>query len=213
MAGDAFEESEMHDGSPVVRRDKLVSRRMAALFFGSGVLPMVVAVFLALTNGASDKPLSPSSLPVVCALLALYGVAMVIGGIVFGVLRTVVTKKAVHVRYGLWGPTIPLDAVESARVVAYDWTEFGGWGMRIGKGGARAYVPKNGPCVELVYREGDKKKRVLVGAEDASATVAAIEEARGRVRIAEDARADVADVADIADEEEDALASERRAAR
>lgn len=210
MAGDAFEESEMHDGSPVVRRDKLVSRRMAALFFGSGVLPMVVAVFLALTNGASDKPLSSSSLPVVCALLALYGVAMVIGGIVFGVLRTVVTKKAVHVRYGLWGPTIPLDAVESARVVVYDWTEFGGWGMRIGKGGARAYVPKNGPCVELVYREGDKKKRVLVGAEDASATVAAIEEARGRVRVAEDARADVAD---IADEEEDALASERRAAR
>lgn len=212
MAGDAFEESEMHDGAPVVRRDKLVSRGMTALFFGSGLLPMLVALLVALTNSTSAKPLPPAVMPVVVALFAAFGMAMWLGGIVFGVLRTVVTKQAVHVKYGLWGPTIPIEAIESARVIDYDWTEFGGWGMRIGKGGARAFVPRNGPCVELVYRDGDKKKRVLVGAENAAATVASIQEAQTQVRIADDASATsaTADEEALEQEAEAEAAAERR---
>lgn len=186
MAGDAFEEAEMHDGSPIVHRDKLVSRGMTGIMLGGGSLPLLVGILVALTNSTASRPVPPGAVPLVVALTAALSVALWITGIVFGVVRTVVTKQAVHVKYGLWGPTIPLDAIESARVVEYDWTEFGGWGLRIGKDGARAYVPQNGPCVELVYREGGKTKRLLVGAAEASRTVRAIEEARGRVRIADD---------------------------
>jgi hypothetical protein len=185
---DAFEESEMHDGSPIVRRDKLVSRRMAALLSGTGILPIAIGIFVAFANDSSQKPLPAAALPFVVAALLTMGVAFGVMGIMFGVLRTVVTKKAVHVKYGLWGPTIPLEAIESVRVVDYDWTEYGGWGIRIGKDGSRAYVPRSGPCVQLVYKDGGTSKRVLVGGEDAAATVAAINEARTHTRVATEVR-------------------------
>ncbi|MFO0739463.1 MAG: hypothetical protein U0270_26430 [Labilithrix sp.] len=195
MSGDAFEESEMHDGAPIVHRDKVVSRGMTGMFFGSGAIIMLASAMVGLTNATSTKPLPAAAVPIVVASLIAFGVAMWIAGIMFGVIRTLVTRKAVHVKYGLWGPTIPNEAIESARVVEYDWTEFGGWGMKIGKGGARAYVTRNGPCVEIIYRDDNgKSKRVLIGSENASATVAAINEARGHVRVADDvARSTAAD--------------------
>lgn len=185
----------MHDGAPIVHRDKVVSRGMTAMFLGSGGIMMAAAVLLGLMNGSSARPLPVAGVPVVIGCMLAFGVAMGIAGIMFGVLRTLVTRKAVHVKYGLWGPTIPNEAIESARVVEYDWTEFGGWGMKIGKGGARAYVTRNGPCVEIIYRDDSgKSKRVLIGSENASATVAAINEARGHVRVADDvARSTAAD--------------------
>ncbi|MCW5810654.1 MAG: hypothetical protein KIT84_06560 [Labilithrix sp.] len=207
MAGDAFEAAEMHDGAPIVRRDKVVSRGMAALLAGSGLLPFAVAILVALVNGSSERPLPAPALPFFVAFFCALGVLMMGMGVVFGVLRTVVTKKAVHVKYGLWGPTIALDAIESVRVVDYDWTEFGGWGIRIGKGGKRAYVPRNGPCLELVYRDGPTRKHVLIGAENAAATAAAIEEARARPRITTDLTPDPAAV-----DEEPAAVDEEPAA-
>lgn len=202
MGEDAFEQSEMHDGSPIVRRDKLVSRRMAALLAGSGILPIAIGILIALTNATAARPLPTAALPFVVAALLAMGLAFGVMGIMFGVLRTVVTKEAVHVKYGLWGPTIPLHAIESARVVEYNWTEYGGWGIRIGKDGSRAYVPRSGPCVELVYRDGEKSKRVLVGGEDAAATVAAIKEARTPARIATGVRVSDVDEPEAEEPEE-----------
>lgn len=184
MAGDdAFEAMEMHDGAPVVHRDKHVSRRMAGFIGAAGLLQIAIAIFVAFVNGSSSKPMPPTMLPVFVASMIAFGIAMMVLGVAVGVLRTVVTKKAVHVKYGLWGPTIPLEAIQSCRVTEYDWTEFGGWGMRRGMNNSWAYVPKSGPVVEVKYLEDGKTKRVLIGASDAASTAQAIEAARTKVRV------------------------------
>lgn len=184
MAGDdAFEAMEMHDGAPVVHRDKHVSRRMAGFIGASGLLQIAIAIFVAFVNGSSSKPMPPTMLPVFVGAMIAFGLAMMVLGVAVGVLCIVVTKKAVHVKYGLWGPTIPLEAIQSCRVTDYDWTEFGGWGMRRGRNNAWAYVPKSGPVVEVKYLEDGKTKRVLIGASDAASTAQAIEAARTNVRV------------------------------
>jgi hypothetical protein len=179
--GDAFEATAMHDGAPIVHRDKRVSRGMALLLAVPGLFTIALSVFLAIANGTSDKPIPAGALPFVVAGLAGLGVAFFVLGIVFGVLRTVVTERAVHVKYGLWGPDIPLESIESCDVVEYDWTEFGGWGIRLGADGTWAYVPTSGRVLELRYRRDGKTKRVLVGVHDADETARQIRVARARV--------------------------------
>ena len=218
MAGDdAFEAMEMHDGAPVLHRDKHVSRRMAGFIAASGLLQIAIAIFVAIANGSSSKPMPPTMLPVFVGAMIAFGLAMMVLGVVVGVLRTVVTKKAVHVKYGLWGPTIPLEAIQSCRVTEYDWTEFGGWGMRRGRNNSWAYVPKSGPVVEVKYLEDGKTKRVLIGASDAASTTQAIDAARaaGRVRVGDAVAEAEADAVRIAEEEEaaeDETATEQKKA-
>mgnify|MGYP003592771031 CR=1 FL=1 len=191
--GDDYESSEMHDGAPVVHRDKHVSRAMALLLGVPGLLTMVLGAFVAMTNATASRPVPAAALPLVVALVVGLGLGLAALGVVFGVLRTVVTARAVHVKYGMWGPTIPLDAIRSCEVVAYDPLEFGGWGIRLGRKGAWAYVPAAaGPVLELVYVDEATKKerRVLVGAANAEETRLQIERARARaagsrVRVAE----------------------------
>ena len=190
MAEDSFEAAEMHDGAVVVHRDKAISRRMSAILAGIGLLPVAITMAILLRMGLANAHFG--ELGIVLAMNAVWAIGFMGMGVAFGVLRTLVTKKAVHVKYGLWGPTIPLDEIESVRVVPYNWTEFGGWGIRYGRDGSRAYVPRNGNVVEIIRREGAKKRRVLVGAEDPSAVAAAIERERsgaGTTRIAVDAAA------------------------
>jgi hypothetical protein len=191
---DTFEASEMHDGARIVHRDKRVSRGLALLLGIPGLLTMALGVVIAFINASSSKPVPAEALPIVVGLVIALGVLLMTLGIVFGVLRTLVTERAVHVKYGLWGPTIPLDAIRSCKVVEYDWTEFGGWGIRLGKNGTWAYVPASGPVIELVYDDGKKEKRVLVGAQNAEATALAIDRARGatHLRVEEEAKPDVA---------------------
>lgn len=163
----------MHDGSPVVHRDKKVSRGMAMLLAVPGVFTIALGIFVGFVNSSSQKPLPGAALPIVIGALVALGLGFVLLGLMFGVLRTVITEKAVHVKYGLWGPTIPLASIRACRVVEYDWTEYGGWGLRRGKKGW-AYVPANGPCVEIEYREDGADKHVLIGGENAAATVSEI---------------------------------------
>ncbi len=167
---DAFEASEMHDGARIVHRDKKVSRGMAALLAAPGLLTIALGIFIGFVNSSSEKPLPSAALPIVIGALVAMGLGFLLLGVMFGVLRTVVTEQAVHVKYGLWGPTIPLSSILACRIVEYDWTQYGGWGLRRGKKGW-AYVPTNGPCVEIEYREDGEDRHVLIGGENASATV------------------------------------------
>jgi hypothetical protein len=178
--GDEFEAREMHDGAPVVLRDKRVARWMVAMLAMPGLFTTALGVWIAFANATSHKPVPAETLPLVVATVCALGIALVGMGVVFGVLRTVVTERAVHVRYGLWGPTLPLESIDSCAVVDYDWTEFGGWGIRRGKGGTWAYVPSSGRVLELRYTEQGKSKRVLVGTDDPDATAAAIRAAKAR---------------------------------
>jgi len=182
----------MHDGGEVVHRDKRISRGMAGLLMIPGVFNLVLAAFIAVVNDTASKPLPAAALPLVVAAIAALGLMFIGLGIVFAVVRTIVTEHAVHVKYGLWGPRIPLESIRSCKVVDYHWTELGGWGIRLGKNGTWAYVPGGKRVVELLYVEGRTEKRVLVGVGDPDETALQINRAR-RLRGGESAaREDVA---------------------
>lgn len=182
MADDTFEAAEMDDGAAIVHRDKAISRRMGGIFAGIGLLPLALTTLILFRMGLANAHFG--ELAVAVGANVVWALALGLMGIVFSVVRTLVTKKAVHVKYGLWGPTIPLDEIVSARVVPYNWTEFGGWGIRYGRDGSRAYVPQSGDVVEIIRNEGGKQHRVLVGAQDPASVVAAIERERVTPRIA-----------------------------
>lgn len=217
--GDAVEATEMHDGSPVVHRDKLVSRLMTGLVVVPALIPLFLAFALPVLNRSSERPLPAAALPFVIGVLALLSVALVVTGIAFAVLRTVVTERALHVRYGLWGPTIQLPSIRSVRIVRYQATKYGGWGMRRGIDGSWAYVgPAAGDVVEITYddEEGTSRK-VVVGPADPVALVAAVQRARSgaAARIASGASETPLEAAEDVDAaaEEEAAADEVRERR
>lgn len=121
-------------------------------------------------------------------------------------LRVVVTDDALHVQYGLWGPTIAVENITRCEVTTYNPLRFGGWGFRLALDGTRAYsVPGgDGECIALEVTEGSKTRKVVITTPDAAAVALAIEEARARklgsgVRI--DAAASDASAEATADEE------------
>lgn len=192
--GDAFEADAMQDGARVIYRDKRVSRSMAAILAVPGVFTMLLGVFIAMTNATASKPVPAAALPFVVAAVIALGAMLPVLGVMFGVLRTVLTERALHVKYGLWGPTIPLDAVRSCTVRPYEFAEFGGWGIRRSLRGTWAYVPTEvSDVLEIAYEEGGKEKRVVLGASDPRELARRIDEARGaagtKLRVAADATA------------------------
>jgi hypothetical protein len=106
------------------------------------------------------------------------------------VVRTIVTEHSVNVKFGLWGPEIPLSAIRSAKVVDYDWMKFGGWGIRRAMDGTWAYVPGGKRVLELCFTEGNKERRILVGCENPDETARKIEQGRQPVRVAAQAPAE-----------------------
>ncbi len=179
MKDDAFEAKYMHDGTRVLHRDKRVSRKMALLLGVTGLFILLQAISVPLFNDASARPMPASIVPFWTVGMGLLAVIFLLLAILFGVLRFVVTERAIHVKYGLWGPTIPLESVISCEVVDYDWTKYGGWGIRRGADGSWAYVPSSGSVVEVVYREGKQEKRVVLGAAEPHALARSIVEAAG----------------------------------
>ena len=180
---DVFEARYMSGDESVRYRDKRVSRMMAAILAAPALFIWFLAIFVGLINSTSDKPIPPGILPFVLAGMGLFGVLYLLLAVTFAVLRTVVTERHVIVKYGLWGPTIDIDSIIDCRVIDYEWTKFGGWGIRRGLDGSWAYVPASGEVVELRYRDGQKEKRILVGAQNARALAAEIQQARQLTRV------------------------------
>lgn len=184
-SADDFEAREMLDGSPVVHRDKRVSRGMAGFMLLPSLLTLALSVVIPMQNATASKPVPPEVLPFVVAGLVLMSLLFVGLAIAFGVLRTLVTRRAVHVKYGLWGPTIELDRVRAARVKPYSLVKYGGWGIRRGLDGSWAYVAAGtGDVVEIEYvDERGREKKVVVGPQDPQALVRAIERERQKPRV------------------------------
>jgi hypothetical protein len=204
----------MAEDAAVRHRDKRVSRGMAIILGVPALFTWFMAVFVAFTNATSDKPVPAAALPFVVGAMGLLGVMFAFLSLSFAVLRTVVTDEAVIVKYGLFGPEIDLASITACKVLDYEWTRFGGWGIRRGLGGVWAYVPGPGKVVELEYREDGETKRVQIGAADAPKLAQEIDrarQARARRRVEIDAPGAEAAAAD----EEAALAetAEERAAR
>jgi hypothetical protein len=213
MAGrsDDFEAREMHDGSRVLYRDKRVSRLMAALLISPALITTALAIFIPFVNATSDKPVPGAALPFLVAGLLAFSALFVGLGLVFSVMRTIISEKEVHVKYGLWGPRIPLEHVTSAKPVDYHWTEFGGWGIRLGKNNTWAYVPSGKRAVEIAYRQDGEDKRVLVGTENVEETARQINRAREQQLGGARFEVSAADVdRDVEAEEEAVVESERR---
>jgi hypothetical protein len=209
-ADDAFEAREMHDGSPVVHRDKRVSRAMAGIMTLPALVTMAIALVIATQNATASKPLPPEALPFVVGGMALMSLLFLVGAVALGVLRSVVTTRALHVKYGLWGPTIDLEKIRAARVISYPLFKYGGWGIRRALDGSWAYVtPNPGDVVEIEYDdEHGTSKKVVIGAENATALVAAIQRARQKTRLRIEAFEAPTSTRDSGDAELEALAEE-----
>ena len=165
---DQYEADYMTSGDRIVHRDKRVSRGMAAILAIWGPFCWGLALLIGLGNATASKPVPAASLPYVVAGIVALGFAFIFMGVAFSVLRSVVSKDELHVKYGLWGPTIPLRNIHSCTVTDYDWTKFGGWGIRRSMSdNSWAYVPGPGQVVEVQYEEDGEKRTIQIGADNA----------------------------------------------
>jgi hypothetical protein len=94
-------------------------------------------------------------------------------------MEVIVTRAAVEVR---WVPltrrTFPSATIVSAEAVAYrPLRQFGGWGIRFGRGGTRAYPMSGDRAVKLTLVDGSE---VYLGSLEPEALAGAIERARVR---------------------------------
>lgn len=100
--------------------------------------------------------------------------------ILFSVLRVSVSEGHVNVQYGLFGPKIPLAAIEHAELVQYDWRRIG-WGIKRSLAGEWFFnMPGDGGrAVRIVYSDARGKRRaVLVGSPRADELLLQIGRAR-----------------------------------
>lgn len=144
---------------------KMTAPRVFHLLF---LLPLLVSAGSALVTHASLLVPLVSVLP----LLLVWTL--------FSALRISVTPKEVHVQYGLFGPRIPIEAIESCEACAYDWKQYGGWGIRYGRDGSVAYnmLGDGGRAVRITYKKGTKTKQLLLAAKDPERLATAIHQAR-----------------------------------
>ena len=54
------------------------------------------------------------------------------------------SERAVKIQFGLFGPTIPMEAIVNAEAISYDWKKFGGWGIGYSRGEWMYNVPGDG---------------------------------------------------------------------
>jgi hypothetical protein len=110
----------------------------------------------------------------------LTGIPLVLLWLLFSVLRVSVTRREVHVQYGLFGPRVPVEAIERCEAVDYDWKKYGGWGIRYGRDGSTVYnmLGDQGRAVKLVYTKGGESKSLLLSSRDPERLAMAVNQAR-----------------------------------
>ena len=185
--GDEYTAQYMEGG-----RARIVTKqRMPGWFFGL----MGVAALAVLGSGLASG-----------SIASLLGVIpLVLVTLLLSHLRVVVTDDAVHVQYGLWGPTIAVENITRCEVQRYEAMRFGGWGFKRSLDGTVAYsVPGGeGECVALEITEGAKVRKVVITTPNAAGVALAIEEARARklgsrVRVDADEASEASEVTDEA---------------
>ena len=174
--------------------------------YGIGVAGAVecLAGLTLLGTAAMSGQLAPA---IPGAILAVAGVFMALAGLLAGVLRIAVTPSALRVQFMTTALEIPFERIRTIRAERYDWTAYGGWGLRMSLSGKRAMsvtgVGNRGLAIVYVDAEG-KERSLFVSSKDPEAVLHAIERAgagasgyRGaRVRVEEGATDDA--VGDLA---------------
>lgn len=113
---------------------------------------------------------------------------LVLGGLFFSVIRVTITSTIVDVHFGLMGPKIPLDAIESVKPVVHDHQSFLRWGITpLGKGQWLYTIPGDeGRAVKIVWRGARGQRTVhYIGCQDHEALAAEIQQARDQLRFRE----------------------------
>ena len=108
---DEYEKKFMAEGEKVVYRDKLSIHPA----FHVALLTLVVGAISALA--LTGAPVAVTALPLLVGLVAWASMMT---------LRTTVSEENVHVHYGIFGPTIPIDRIQSVEPVKYNWMKYGG---------------------------------------------------------------------------------------
>lgn len=164
---DAYERAYMAGDGTVLFRDK--SRApwpLHAIFGAAGAVVVGAAI-------ASGELAGLVALPLL-ALVWLF----------FAVLRVTVSAQAINVQYGMFGPKIPLAAIESAEAVSYDWKKFGGWGIKRSLDGQWIYnMPGDGGrAVRVTWRDPKGRRHVtLIGSRRADELARQVD--RGRAAL------------------------------
>jgi hypothetical protein len=157
---------------------KYMSGQGGALYFAKMTAPRVFSLLFLLPLVVSTGSALVAHAPLLVPLLSAIPLFLV--WILFSTLRISVTAKEVHVQYGLFGPRIPIEAIESCEACEYDWKQYGGWGIRYGRDGSVAYnmLGDGGRAVRITYKKGKKTKKLLLAAKDPERLATAIHQAR-----------------------------------
>ena len=143
-----------HSAQPAVYEEHVAASRWFAIM--ARLLPIVplvgiVAVVRDPELGSAGRAATAGGLLISSAILV--GVARW-----FVALDVTVTSEALRFRFGPFGRTLGASALRAARVRAYPWIAFGGWGWRLGRldgGSAQAYsVPFLREGVVVTTAEG-----------------------------------------------------------
>ena len=161
---DAYEEKYMQGQGAILARTKDRAAMWANALLA---LPMFLSIPAMLTGTTSG---------------IFSGVLLAVVGFIiwslFSVLRVTVSEEAVNIQLGMFGPTIPLGAIESATAGPYDWKRFGGWGIRMSQGATLYTMPGDtGQAVTIKWTDpkSGKKKTTMIGSRHASVIHAAIQ--------------------------------------
>ncbi|MCS6898517.1 MAG: hypothetical protein RMJ98_01585 [Myxococcales bacterium] len=166
---DSYEARYMANEGKILRREKIVWELHWLLLLPIPLCLVLTGMILA-GMGSKPAPLPVALLP--AGLVVLFSFLWIL----FRVLRVHVTEQNVHIQYGILGPQIPVAAITSCRVVDYEFSNYGGWGIRYGLDGSWAYslAGDSGRVVQICWKEGGKEKKVVVSSQDPDALAAAI---------------------------------------
>ncbi len=171
-AEDPYERDYMTpDGEQVLFRDK---------FIASWPWHVIMGLATLLTVGSLVGPLLAVGVIAPWWTWLLGIVPMLTLWILFAVIRVTVTTRNVHVQMGPFGPKIAIEDIESVESAAYDWKEYGGWGIRYKPGHGMAYnmMGDGGEGVKIQRRtKSGQLRHVLVSSEQAPLIVDAVQRA------------------------------------
>jgi hypothetical protein len=158
-------------GSRVLHRDKMIGGWKWQVLLMS---PALVAVGVTAVTASTSEPW--------LAVIAAAGVAVATIlpiWVLFSVLRITVSTERVHVQYGLFGPEIPVAAIQSAVVTEYR-TIRTGYGIRYLGHATWLYnmLGAEGMAVRIEWLDGATRKTTIVSSNDPAALVMAIRQAQ-----------------------------------
>lgn len=163
---DPYETEYMRGEGMVLYRDKTRSPWQLHAIFGAVATMILVSAIVAPGGWVA----AAIGIPV-----------LMLVSLLFSVLRVTVSQGHVNVQLGLFGPRIPIPAIESAEALDYDWKQFGGWGIRVNRQGEWMYnLPGDGGrAVKIIWRDRKGRRKVTyVASREADQVATAIGQAR-----------------------------------